>query len=146
MVKAFSLTGDRRNLDANGELAVDHSGWVVLRAWNDGADPQVLDIYPYATTSPVYLELPARLAADREDAAYFVAWLDRAIADAAARKDFRTDAERAEVLNYLRSAREVYRRKGNVGSMPATSAAAGGLRSSTGTLDQERSALDIARR
>ena len=56
----FRSTGDRRTFDAEGELPVDASGWILLRAWNDAADPLVLDLYPYATTSPVYLELPAR--------------------------------------------------------------------------------------
>ncbi len=58
VVKAFALTGDRRTFDAEGELDVARDGWVLLRAWNDRADPLVLDIYPYATTSPVYLDLP----------------------------------------------------------------------------------------
>ena len=58
VVKAFALTGDRRTFDAAGEIQIDAGGWLLLRAWNDGADPQVLDIYPYATTSPVYLDLP----------------------------------------------------------------------------------------
>ena len=80
----------------------------MLRAWNDGADPQVLDIYPYATTSPVYLDLPGGLPPDPADAAYFAAWLDRVIADAGARTDFRTAKERASTLDYLRRARDRY--------------------------------------
>jgi hypothetical protein len=117
MVKAFALTADRRNLDATGEIAVDTSGWVVLRAWNDGADPQVLDIYPYATTSPVYVELPGGLPADPEDAAYFAQWLDRTIASADARTDYRTPQEKQAVLDYLRKARDTYRARavGEVG-------------------------------
>ena len=63
VVKAFALTGDRRTFDAEGELPIDAGGWLLLRAWNDGSDPQVLDIYPYATTSPVYLDLPGGAAA-----------------------------------------------------------------------------------
>jgi Tol biopolymer transport system component len=58
VVKSFRLSGDRRTLDAEGELEVEAGGWLLLRAWNDGADPQVLDLYPYATTSPIYLQLP----------------------------------------------------------------------------------------
>jgi TolB protein len=108
VVKAFALAGDRHDLDASGELQADAGGWVLLRAWNDGADPQVLDLYPYATTSPIYLELPGGLPPDPEDAAYFVAWLDRVIADASARSDFRTARERGAVLDYLRKAREHY--------------------------------------
>ncbi len=108
VVKAFALTGDRRNLDADGELAADAGGWVLLRAWNDGADPHILDIYPYATTSPVYLELPGGIPPDPEDAVYFVAWLDRVIADASSRNDYRTARERDAVLDYLRKARQHY--------------------------------------
>jgi len=106
VVKSFALSGDRRRLDAEGELPVAASGWLVLRAWNDGADPEVLDIYPYATTSPVYLDLPGGLPPDPAAAAYFAAWLDRTIADAAARTDYRSAGERDEILAYLRKARD----------------------------------------
>jgi hypothetical protein len=81
---------------------------VLLRAWNDDADPQVLDIYPYATTSPVYVELPGGLPADPADASYFVSWLDRVIADASRRTDYRDAAERDLIRNYLEKARERY--------------------------------------
>jgi TolB protein len=108
VVKAFALAGDRRTLDAAGELPVDTGGWLLLRAWNDGADPQVLDIYPYATTSPIYVELPGGLPPDPVDAAYFVAWLDRVIGDAESRNDYRTARERQETIDYLRKARDHY--------------------------------------
>jgi hypothetical protein len=98
--------GPKRDLDAAGEISIDHSGWLLLRAWNDGSDPHVLDIYPYATTSPIYLELPGGHPADPEDAEYFAHWLDRVIADASARKDYRTERERQEMLDSLRKARD----------------------------------------
>ncbi|HEX4799789.1 MAG TPA: CehA/McbA family metallohydrolase [Sphingomicrobium sp.] len=108
VVKSFALGGDRRRLDAEGDLPVGTSGWVVLRAWNDGSDPEVLDIYPYATTSPIYFELPGGMPSDPQDAAYFVSWLDRVIADAGKRNDYRNDDERRAVLDYLRKARSHY--------------------------------------
>jgi hypothetical protein len=108
VVKAFALPGDARKFDAQGDIDVDSSGWVLLRAWNDDADPQVLDIYPYATTSPVYVELPGGLPADPADASYFVSWLDRVIADASRRTDYRDAAERDLIRNYLEKARERY--------------------------------------
>ena len=108
VVKAFTLTGDRRRFDATGELSVDSTGWVLLRAWNDGADPHVLDLYPYATTSPVYVDLPGGPSRHPADAAYFVAWLDRVIADAQRRTDYRNARERAATLDYLRKARDHY--------------------------------------
>lgn len=105
VVKAFALTGDRRQFDASGELAIDKAGWLLLRAWNEGSDPEVLDIYPYATTSPIYLDLPGGLPPAPGDAKYFVQWLDRVIADAASRADYRTARERDVTLDYLRKAR-----------------------------------------
>jgi hypothetical protein len=112
VVKAFDLGGDRRKFDAEGDLPVQSSGWLLLRAWNDGSDAQVLDIYPYGTTSPIYLELPGGLRPDPADAAYFIAWLDRVIADAGGRTDYRTAEEREHILRYLRRARDRFQELG----------------------------------
>jgi hypothetical protein len=112
VVKSLRLRGDRRRFDAEGELQASTSGWVVLRAWNDRANPLVLDIYPYATTSPVYLDLPGGLPPDPLDAAYFGAWLNRVIADTERRTDFRDEAERNATLDYLRSAQRRFERPG----------------------------------
>ena len=109
VVKVFALAAGERKFDAEGELDVDTAGWLLLRTWNDGADPEVLDIYPYATTSPVYIELPGGAVADPADGAYFVAWLDRVIGDASARSDYRNSRERAAILEYLRKARDHFR-------------------------------------
>ena len=103
VVKSFRLSGDRRVLDAKGELEVDAGGWLLLRAWNDGADPQVLDIYPYATTSPIYLQLPGGLPPATGDAAYFAAWMERVLAEAGLREDYNSPREREETLTYLKA-------------------------------------------
>jgi TolB protein len=108
VVKSFPLGSDRRRLDAAGELQVDTSGWLILRAWNDGADRHVLDLYPYATTSPIYFELPGGLPPAPADAAYFAAWLDRVIAEAGSRNDYRNASERDATIDYLRKARNRY--------------------------------------
>jgi hypothetical protein len=110
VVKSFALTGDRRSLDAAGELPVDAGGWLLLRAWNDGADPEVLDIYPYATTSPIYLELPGGAPPAPQDAAYFAAWMGRVIEATERRNDFNNAREREAVMDYLRKARDHYLR------------------------------------
>ena len=109
VAQSFALTGDRRSFDAEGKLPVDASGWVLLRAWNDAAHPAVLDLYPYATTSPVWLELPAPRPPAPADAGYFVDWLERVITTTAAREDFNDEQERAATLDYLRVAQQKYR-------------------------------------
>ena len=107
VVKAFKLSGDRRSFDGEGQVALAPGAWVLLRAWNDGADPQVLDLYPYATTNPVWVE--GKTVPDPVDAAYFAAWLDRVIEAVTARDDFNTDEEKRDTLDYLGKARAAYR-------------------------------------
>ncbi len=106
VLKAFKLAGDRTRFDWNGDLDLA-GGWVVLRTFNDQAHPWVLDLYPYATTSPIYLDAPAPPAP--EDAAYFVAWMDRVVEATLARGGWNSEQEKADTLAYLNAAREQYR-------------------------------------
>ncbi|MGB5131839.1 MAG: CehA/McbA family metallohydrolase [Steroidobacteraceae bacterium] len=108
VIRTFELTGDRRNLDASGEVSLPGGGWLLLRAWNEHADPLVFDLYPYATTGPIYLELPGAPQSVREDAAFFVAWMDRVIAAAESNGDYDDAKERAATLGYFRAARDMF--------------------------------------
>lgn len=115
VIRSFELKGDRRRHDATGTIELKEGGWVLLRAWNKSAHPDVLDLYPYATTSPVYIEAPAAPPA-LADAAYFIAWMDRVIEAAEAREGWNSDDERRATLEYLRGAREIYRQRAGAGS------------------------------
>jgi hypothetical protein len=108
VIKAFRLEGDRRRYDWSGEISLKQGGWLVLRAFNDAPSPWVLDLYPYATTSPIYIASPAPPPAP-EDAAWFVAWMDRVIEAASARQEWNNEAEKVATLAYLDSAREKFR-------------------------------------
>jgi len=110
-VAASVNTGsDRRGADVEGELAVDGSGWLLLRAWNDGPHPDVLDIYPYATTSPVYVHVAGKPRRSAEAATYFMQWLDRIRAATEQNTSYRSAAERSAVLDDIVKAREFYER------------------------------------
>ncbi len=106
-ILSFALEGDRTRFDWSGDVDFEAGGWVVLRAFNEKAHPWVLDLYPYATTSPVYFEGPAPAAP--EDAAYFVAWMDRVIEAAQARGGWNDEREKADTLAYLEAARGKFR-------------------------------------
>jgi len=107
VVQHFDLTGERMRFDAQGAIELPRGGWLLLRAWNDHADPAVLDLYPYATTNPVWLQGIAPDA--RADAAYFAAWLDRVIEAASARDDYNDATEKDATIAYLREARVKFR-------------------------------------
>lgn len=108
VVKSFALQGDRRTVDDAGEIDLE-GGWVLLRAWSDHADPLVLDLYPYATTNPVWLGDHVLAATARSDAIWFEDWLKRTIEAASARDDYNTGLEKRETVDYLTRARDAYR-------------------------------------
>ena len=107
IIKTFKLTGDRMRLDWSGDVDLRQAGWVVLRAYNDNAHPWVLDLYPYATTSPLYVDGTAPPAPD--DAAYFSAWMDRVVEAANARGGWNSEQEKADTLAYLEESRAQFR-------------------------------------
>jgi TolB protein len=108
VVARHRLTKGRTHADVSGQLKLSQSGWIVLRAWNDGADPLILDLYPYATTSAVYVSVAGAPTNSPADAKYFVHWLDRTIAAAEGRTDYNDDRERKATLDYLHAAQAVY--------------------------------------
>jgi Tol biopolymer transport system component len=94
--------------DIAAKIRIDRAGWMVLRAWNEHATPDVFDLYPYATTSPVYLSVGGKHARSSEDAAFFLAWIAKTRAAAAANRDYNTTAERDAVLGHIDAARRVF--------------------------------------
>ena len=68
----------------------------------------MLDLYPYATTSPIYVTVGDQPVRSAKDAAYFVAWIDRLAAAARANPDWNTALEREHALALIGQAREVF--------------------------------------
>ena len=81
---------------------------MVLRAWNDNPRPEVLDIYPYATTSPVYVQMGGRVRRSADAATYFLRWLDRIQSAVENDSTYRTAGERSAVLEDVARARTFY--------------------------------------
>jgi hypothetical protein len=65
----------------------------------------VLDLYPFASTSPIYVtvaDVPVRSTSDAE---YFLGWLDRVDDALRSQTAWNTPAEREEVMKMLAAAR-----------------------------------------
>lgn len=102
--------GHHDSVDVQGKLPIAQAGWCLLRAWSEKAEYPVLDAYPYATTSPIYISIPGSPLNAGEDADYFIAWVDRLSQAAQANQDWTSDAEKQGVLDLLTRARAVYQR------------------------------------
>jgi hypothetical protein len=108
VLRTIALEGKRQSADFEGTLPAGTSGWVLVRAWNDAAHPDIFDSYPYGTTNPLFIASASRAASCGADAEYFLRWIDRLELAASARGDYNTEAERAAALGEIRAAREVF--------------------------------------
>jgi hypothetical protein len=106
VARDVQLTGERKTADVSGALGIDRSGWCILRAYADRAEYPILDLYPYATTSPVYINVAGEPAHNPADAQYFVAWVDRLITAARQSSSWNTEQEKQEVLSLFQKAKD----------------------------------------
>ena len=111
VIRQVPLDRDRRSATATVRVPVERSGWLLLRARGDKAAYPTLDIFPYATTSPIYLTVGSQPARSPEDARFFMAWIDRMRASVEAHKAWNSDGERGEALDMLARARAEYERR-----------------------------------
>ena len=108
VAQELKLDADRTSAHVNGIVPIESSGWCVLRAVSDKAEYPILDLYPYATTSPIYVNVTDAPLHSPADASYFVAWVDRLIAAAQSNTSWNTDAEKQSVLAMFEDARKKY--------------------------------------
>jgi len=94
--------------DLEGTIPISRSGWCLLRALSDKSEHPILDSFPYATTSPIYVTVQNSSPRPKDDAEYFIAWIDRLSSAAQAHTDWNTEAEKESVLKMLSDARAVY--------------------------------------
>ena len=111
VVAELPLQGDRTRADTTLAVEIPESSWLVLRAYGDKAIEPVLDIYPFGTTSPIYVSLAGKPVRKSGDAEYFMKWLDRLQSAVTAHEGWNTPSERREVLERVRLAREEFLRR-----------------------------------
>jgi hypothetical protein len=109
-VKDSQGHGATTSLDVSGTVPINKSGWCVLRAYSDHAEEPIMDIYPYGTTSPIYVTVAGEKPRSPEDAKFFSKWVERVREDAAVHPDYNTPQEREHVLKVLDEAGAVYQR------------------------------------
>jgi hypothetical protein len=108
VVATVALGGDRRSARDSVRIPVRASGWYVLRAYSDRSEMPVLDLYPFASTSPIYVTVGDQRVRSAGDAAFFARWIDRLERAARASTAWRTPAEQQDVLAMFARARAVF--------------------------------------
>jgi hypothetical protein len=108
VARTIRLGKGRTAADFEGSTKVTGNGWLLVRAWNDGAVPEVFDIYPYGTTNPVFFRAEGTATHCGPDADFFLKWLSRLEAAASAHQAYNTPAERDATLKEISAARDVF--------------------------------------
>ncbi len=107
VAKSIDLSSDRTRADLEGTLTIEKSSWVLLRAWNEEAHPQIQDYYPYATTGPIYLIGNNQPIRSFEDATYFIQWIDK-VYKSAENQPYLTSSEKDLTLHNIAEAKKVF--------------------------------------
>jgi hypothetical protein len=111
VVASVPLGAVRMDAVAEVPLETAESGWYVLRAYSLQPRLPVLDLYPFASTSPIYVTVGDRPVRLQEDASFFLAWIDRLGEEVEAHRDWNTSTERDTTLAWLASARAEFERR-----------------------------------
>jgi TolB protein len=107
VVRQFDVGATRASADLDGAIRIEGPGWLLLRAWNEHADPDVFDIYPYATTNPVFFTRTRQAQHCGPDADYLLAWLERLRVSADAHSAYNSEQEKQMILGQIAAARSI---------------------------------------
>ena len=108
VVATIPLRGARTTARDSVTIPVAASGWYVLRAYGDRAAIPVLDLYPFASTSPIYVRVGDDPVRSQDDAAYFMHWIDRLESAARASTAWNQPEEQTDALRIMAQARAVF--------------------------------------
>jgi len=110
VIETIDLGDSASSTDFSGSVVIQKSGWLLLRASSNEPHRDIFDMYPYATTSPVYINVDETRPYSTKDAEYFLAWIARVRDSAANHADYNSESEREIVLKNIDDAAAVYRR------------------------------------
>ncbi len=118
VIKTLAIEASGKTADLEGSIRVKGPGWLLLRAWSKEAHPDLPDIYPYASTNPIYITVPGKAVHSKTSAAYFLKWLDRLAAAVGTNTGFRTKEEKHMIEVAIGNARKIYEQIYSNNSIP----------------------------
>ncbi|HVN82685.1 MAG TPA: alpha/beta fold hydrolase [Terriglobia bacterium] len=105
VIQTITTLDPQGRLVADFESAVSRSGWVAARCFEP-----VGQTIRFAHTSPIYVEMKNSSPIVPQDAQYFIHWIDREMEFYRNEPRFSHPEDRAAMLQFFESARDVYSR------------------------------------
>jgi dipeptidyl aminopeptidase/acylaminoacyl peptidase len=109
------LAKDERSATLDQEFEIKTSGWLALRASGPGHPDSPLPAV-YAHTAPIYIEVAGGAVRSKEDAQFFLKWIDELAVMVRVRDRIPNAELRRHVENQLDAARSVYAKIAREGS------------------------------
>jgi TolB protein len=92
-------------------ITVNGSGWLAVRTRARDARHPIRRPFPFAATMPVWVTVGGQPVRSREDAQYFVAWIDRVLKEALAAGPWNNEWEKDEIRTLYQEARARLQRR-----------------------------------
>jgi hypothetical protein len=106
-----TVSAGGRHGELHKRIPVTRSGWLTLRAIGNTPHHPVEDAYVVAETSPVYVYCGDEPIRSREDAEYFLRWVDDVGRQVEADSNWNSERERSHVLDQFAAARRVFEQR-----------------------------------
>lgn len=111
VIDSYPVQSNGREAQVRKQIEVLESGWFTLRATTETPVHPVDDTHLHAETSAVYVYCGDRPIRSKEDAEYFIRWIDEITLQAEQHPGWRSDHERKHVLGQFAEARKVYEQR-----------------------------------
>jgi hypothetical protein len=111
VIEDIPLRDGGRTGELRKRLAVTRSGWYTLRATTEKPVLPIDDTHLYAETSPVFVYCGDKPIRSKEDADYFIRWIDDITQQAREHPGWRSERERSHVLGQFGEARKVFEQR-----------------------------------
>jgi hypothetical protein len=111
VVATIPLSANKMSANDTVAIPITESGWFVLRAYSDRSTMPVLDLYPFGSTSPIYVQVGDKPVHSAEDAAFFIRWIDRLEQFTRTTAAWNSPDEQAGALRAVADARTVFRER-----------------------------------
>jgi len=100
----------KNQLVIDEEAPLERSSWIAARAIGPWHRLVLNDVQTFAHTSPVYVPFGDQRVASKEDARFWIDWIDRLIAQINQRGRFATPERKREVVELFQKGQAVYRK------------------------------------
>ncbi|MCG8468768.1 MAG: CehA/McbA family metallohydrolase, partial [Gemmatimonadetes bacterium] len=114
IISTFDAEDDGRTFDVDVDVSVDRSGWIAARVLGP-VQHGAMDSYLFAHTNPVFTIADGAPIRSREDAAFFVEWIEQTIEDLHRMDRWDDPAHKAEVIATFEEGLRLYRVQAETG-------------------------------